>query len=103
MIPQIVNLAVQITRFADECQPGIVSCEFTDAEGRCHTVIDKVPIFTCEPLDAGSTYPQPGIVRCTVLHWWRDPGGREMVSISTARPDGMNSTEGLSDFVVLDT
>lgn len=98
---QPVELAVDIVRFEDDCQPGIVACEFTDASGQRHTVIDKVPIFTCIPLDGSSKYPQPGTARCTVLTRWRDEGGRELVNISTAKPDGIESSEGLSEFVVL--
>lgn len=55
-----MNLVVSIIRFVDDTQPGVVACEFEDAEGRRHTVIDKVPIFTCEPLDAESIYPKLG-------------------------------------------
>lgn len=35
-----------------------------DAENRKHKLIDKVPIFTTELLDATSKYPQTGVVRC---------------------------------------
>ena len=46
MVPQHADLAVQIVRFVDECQPGVVACEFVDADGHLHTLIDKVPIFS---------------------------------------------------------
>jgi hypothetical protein len=51
----MMELAVQIVRFVnDEPQPGIVACEFVDAEGRCHTLIDKVSGFSASLLDASS-------------------------------------------------
>jgi hypothetical protein len=80
-----------------------VACEFVDAEGRRHTLIDKVPIFTVELLDATSNYPKPGSVGCEVLNQWEDGKGRKLVRISTAKPFDIESTEGLSEFVVLST
>ena len=96
-------LKVSIVQFVLEHQPNIVRCEFVDAEGRTHSLIDKVPIFYCDYLDADSRYPTPGRVRCTVLERWRDSGERELVRISTKEPDGVESTQEVSDFVVLAT
>jgi len=101
VIPQIMELAVQVVRFVDDCQPGIVACEFVDADGRRHALIDKAPIFSAEALDANSEYPQPGTARCAVLHRWRDACGRVLVRVSIADPDSIESSEGLSEFVVL--
>jgi hypothetical protein len=94
------ELAVQIVRFVDECQPGIVECEFDDAKGRRHTLVDKVPIFSADLLDADSAYPQPGLARCTIVRTWCDVHGRELLTVNTADPDGIESTEGLTEFVV---
>ena len=76
----MAELAVQIVRFVDDTQPGVVACEFSDADGRRHTLIDKVPIFTTEHLDASSAYPQGGAVRCEVLSRWRDQALLEVLS-----------------------
>jgi hypothetical protein len=95
-----MELAVQIVRFVDDTQPGVVAAEFVDAIGRCHTLIDKVPIFSEARLDAASAYPQPGAVRCEVLLRKKDAQKREIVRISTLRPDSIKSTEGLSEFEV---
>src|SRR5579859_5662505 len=46
-------------------------------------------------------YPKPGSVGCEVSARWRDSDGRELIRISTARPWGIESTEGVSEFVVL--
>lgn len=101
MRPEGQNLSVQIVRFVDDQEPGWVECEFVDAEGHKHKLIDKVPIFTAHPLDRASTYPGSGSVRCKVLAEWRDANGRELSLISTARPDAVDSSEGSSEFVVL--
>jgi hypothetical protein len=95
------NLAVEIVRFTDDRFPGWVASEFMDAEGRRHTIIDKVPGLSLEDLDATSEYPRPGAARCEVLDRWRDALGRELARISLAKPDGIESTEGLSEFDVL--
>jgi hypothetical protein len=103
MHPQIQSLAVQIVRFVGDDQPGWVECEFKDAEGRRHTLIDKVPIFTGEDLPAGSSYPKPGTLPCETLAHWRDATGRELARISTANPLDDKSAKGLSEFIVLST
>jgi hypothetical protein len=100
----LVELRVQIVRFvSDDPQPGIVACEFIDAEGQLHAFVDKVPMFTAESLDASSFYPTPGSAACEVLARWQDALGRELVRITTVRPFEIQSTEGLSEFVVLST
>jgi hypothetical protein len=97
----LAGIAVQIVRFVDDCQPGVVACEFVDADGRCHTLVDKIPIFTCELLDANSQYPQPGIADCEVLARWQDKAGRQLARVTTVRPFDIESTEGFAEFVVL--
>jgi hypothetical protein len=100
----MMELDVQIVRFVDnEPQPGVAACEFEDAEGRCHTLIDKVRCFSAKPLDATSAYPQAGGVRCEAVARWRDATGRDLVRITVALPDHLESTERLSEFVVLPT
>ena len=35
------SISVQIVRFVDGHQPGLVECELIDAEGRRHIIVDK--------------------------------------------------------------
>lgn len=94
------SLRVSIIRFVDEQQPGFVECEFRDADGTLHTLVDKVPIFAQEDLRKDSVYPQPGFARCEALG--RSMGTRgELIRVTIARPDGLESSRGLSEFVVL--
>jgi hypothetical protein len=95
------QLAVWIVRFVDQHFPGWVECEFIDAEGRRHTVRDKVPVFTSETLDSASLYPQEGTISCTALARWRDGRGSELVRITIARPFAIESTDGQTEFIVL--
>jgi hypothetical protein len=50
-----MELRVEIVRFVS-----VVACELMDAEGRKHTFIDKVPIFSLKSLDEKDAYPLPG-------------------------------------------
>lgn len=54
-------------RFVEAYQPGIVECQFQDAEGQVHSIIGKMPYFTDANLWFDSKYPQPGEVECKVL------------------------------------
>jgi hypothetical protein len=88
-------------RFVDDHQPGWIEYEFHDAAGARHMLLDKVPIFTVEDLDATSAYPRPCEVHCEVLGRWQDTLGRDLIRIALG--DGVTSTAGISEFVVYAT
>jgi hypothetical protein len=100
MEPKQQLLTVQIVRFVDGRFPGWVECDFVDANSVRHSIVDKYPLFTTEMLDATSAYPQLGKAPCEVLERWRDSQGRDLARITLARPGGMESKEGVSEFVV---
>jgi hypothetical protein len=89
------SLLVNIVRFVDETQPGVVACEFTDAYGRKHTLIDKAPVFTEGSLWWDSEYPQPGSVECVVLEQYEE-SGRALARIRI----GAWIAEGEGEFVI---
>lgn len=95
------NVSVQIVRLVSPDFPGWVEADLVDADGRLHTIRDKVPIFATELLDADSEYPAPGVVRCEIVRRFRDEKGRDLVRICTKRPDGIESTAGLQEFTVM--
>jgi hypothetical protein len=101
MESQTAELRVQIVRPVVDHQPLIVACEFMDAGGRKHTVTDKVWIFSDSTLDAHSQYPQVGVIRCALMAEWRDETGWELCRINTALPFHIESSEGLTEFIVL--
>jgi hypothetical protein len=88
-------LLLNIVRYVDDCQPGVVACEFRDSDGHLHTLIDKVPIFTSRLLEPDSPYPQIGSTQCEILQSFQDEGGRLLVRVKS-----IESTEGVSEFVV---
>ena len=89
------SLRVKIVRFVEAYQPGIVECQFHDADGRVHSIIGKMPYFTDAELWFDSEYPQPGEVECRVLSSSM-PG---MVRIALAE----ETTDGRSEVVVPET
>ena len=99
--PDIYEPSVQVIEFVDDAQPGWVRSEFVDAHGQRHALVDKVPVFSREPLDGSSTYPKQGAVACAVLERWQNSDGKELARISVAIPYHVESTDGLSEFVVL--
>jgi hypothetical protein len=94
-------LAIEISRLIDDYFPGFVECTLVDAHGVRHLFHEKSPIVSNENLQATSQYPQPGVIRCEILDKWEDTEGRSLVQVTTERPDGVESTSGLSCFVVL--
>ena len=96
----MAQLLVQIVRYVDDGCPAWLDCEFVDAEGCLHTLRDKVPIFTAEPIDGLTEIPRPLLVACEILAEWQDERGRQLVRITTEKPYCLESLEGLSEFVV---
>jgi hypothetical protein len=94
MASTAVDLQVQIVRFVMDHQPPIVACEFIDAGGRQHTVIDKVWMFSEDTLDAQSEYPQAGLLRCGIRGEWREPGGRELIRIDSGTRSSSSLPKG---------
>lgn len=95
-----MEIAVQIVRFVDDHQPGWAECELLDADLHKHSFVDKIPGFSLELLDANSTYPRPGRIACEVVARWKDVHGRDLARVTTARPRSIESTDGLSEFIV---
>jgi hypothetical protein len=92
---------VLITRFIDSSQPGFVECALTDAWGRHWTFREKVPVVSTADLDESSDYPQAGVIGCEIVRRWRDARGRDLLTVDTGRPWGVESTTGQSRFDVL--
>jgi hypothetical protein len=97
----MVGVRVTITRYVDDDQPGWVECVLTDAWGKAWLFVQKVPIVTTSELDSLSQYPQPGVIACQIVEKQRDGGGREVITVDTATPWGVETTTGEVRFDVL--
>jgi hypothetical protein len=91
---------VEIERFVDANQPGFVECSLVDADGNRHTFIEKIPIVTVENLWIDSDYPTSGAIACVIESSIIDPMKGELCAINTERPWCVESTDGLTRFIV---
>lgn len=69
-------LRVDITEFVDTSQPGWVSAEFVDAEGRRWRFTEKAPVLSEDDLGVNTTYPRTGWLRCQEVSRPIRHGGR---------------------------
>lgn len=76
---------------ADEPQPGLVEAQLTDSDGRLWSFIDKEPIFCSEWIGPQRAFPVAGAIRCQVIGHEILADGREVITIDTGRPDGVDS------------
>jgi hypothetical protein len=97
------RIEASIVRFIEEHQPAIVECEFKDADGQVHRIVDKSAIFTTQYLWSDSIYPALGGVRCRVLAVRQAEPDRNFALISIAEPDDLETTEGRTEFLVLES
>ena len=86
-------------RYVDDHLPGFVECAFVDADGAEHRFVEKVTVVSREHLSRDSQYPKEGVVTCEVLKEWVE-NGRALTRVSTERPWGIESIEGVSEFVL---
>lgn len=92
-------LVIEISRFVDEYQPGIVECVLVDALGQTHIFVEKAPVVSKEDLLSTSVYPRPGAIECEIEEEWEE-GKRSLVRVNTGRPWGIESSAGEMCFVV---
>jgi len=97
----MTSVVVEITRFVDEYQPGIVECVLVDAFNQSHTFVEKVPYVSAENLLSDSKYPCAGSINCELEAEFTDANGRLLARVDTDRPDSVESVAGESKFVVL--
>ena len=94
-------MPVTIVRWVDDDpQPGIIEFSLIDRFDRDWRFLEKVAIPTSDTLDAESSYPQPGTIRCTVVRMMIDQRGEPCIVIDTSKPWFIESIEGASRFEV---
>ena len=65
-----------------------------------HRFIEKVPVVTNEHLTESSSYPRRGVIACGIVQRFLDHDGREIVTIDTMTPWGIESSGGHTQFDV---
>lgn len=61
---------------------------------------EKVPVVTLEDLTVQSEYPREGVIACHVISAREDADGREVVTVDTQQPWGIESKAGQTRFDV---
>ena len=98
----MLGIRVNIVRYiSDDPQPGIVECQLEDAHGHRWSFVEKTAVVSAERLDAQASYPQGGMVAGEILSRGLDDRGREIIRVSTERPCGVESVDGVTEFEVL--
>jgi hypothetical protein len=92
---------IQISRYTSDANPGWVECRLVDAWGKEWLFEEKVPVVSLLDLDEQTSYPQPGIIACQIIKQWHDAQGRELASVDTSAPWGVESTGGNTKFDIL--
>jgi hypothetical protein len=89
----VAEVACQIVRrVADEPQPGLVEAQLTDSDGRVWSFTDKEPYFCSQEIVVRlSRFPVAAAIRCQVIGHELLADGREVVTVDTGRPDGLDS------------
>ena len=97
----MTSVSVEITRWVDDYQPGIVECRLIDAAGRQWLFIEKLPVVTEDTsLSASSVYPAKGLIACKVLAYIEDLSRRRTVRITTEHPLHIVAVDGQTIFDV---
>ncbi len=99
--PTVRELRVLITQYVDDSQPGWVECEFFDAAGQRWKIVEKVPIVTDQEISPTSELPRVTGLRCVEVGRRIDESGRELVTVNTEHPDGVEAVDGTNQFEVL--
>ena len=99
----MIGIKVSILRYVtDDPQPGIVACQFVDANGRHWCFIEKTAVVYAwsESLGPQSRFPIIGFIAGTIGNKVLAKTGDEALEFSTERPWGIESIEGESTFIV---
>jgi hypothetical protein len=94
------NIKVTIEAFVDENFPGFVECSLLDVHGRIWKFLEKVPVVSQEDIWSDSEYPRQGVIACTIVERSSDSSGRPVAKVDTAKPWGIESTEGNTIFEI---
>ena len=97
----MTSVRVEITRWVDDYQPGIVECKLIDATGREWLFIEKLPLVTGDDsLSASNVYPIKGLIACKVIAYIEVLSRRRTVRITIENPWQIAAVNGPMVFEV---
>jgi len=97
---QVAVKCLAVRWVSDEPQPGWLEYQLTDADGVTWRFFDKPIHGGWEALTSTAHYPLPSSFACEIVRTETDAHGTTVIVISTLSPDGLESSDGRSDFRV---
>jgi hypothetical protein len=85
---------------SDEPQPGWVEYQLTDADGVTWSFFDKPIHGGWEAMRPTANYPLPSSFDCEIVRTESNEQGEALIVISTLNPNGLESSDGRSEFRV---
>lgn len=93
------QIEISIDRVTDySSYPGWVECSFYDVYNNKHTFIEKIPAITSLDITPESSFLQKDFIRCKLMKKKKDSAGRKIFTVSTKKPDGIETADGLTEF-----
>jgi hypothetical protein len=89
------NIIVDIIKYTNENFPGWVRCKLIDAFGKVHYFNEKVPVVSFEDITKNTILPKTGYISGEIINEKGD-----IIFISTDKPYGIESEEGINKFYV---
>ena len=96
------NIKISIIGISDTSFPIWVECVLYDAFGNKHIFIEKSPVVAGHSITLESVFPQLGIIECELVKKWKDSSGQKIMRVNTKKPWGIESTDGLNIFDILE-
>lgn len=84
----------------DEPQPGSVEYQLTDADGVMWSFFDRPIHGGWEAMGPTANYPIASSFDCEIVRTETNELGEMLIVISTLRPNGLESSDGRSEFRV---
>lgn len=91
---------VAVRWVSDEPQPGWVEYQLTDADGVTWSFFDKPIHGGWEAMGPAANYPLPSTFDCEIVRTETNEQGEVLIVISTLNPNGLESSDGTSEFRV---
>jgi len=96
----MTELGITITELVEDGQPPSVRCEFVDAVGRSHALVEKLAIVSAA--DSLPVLPGSAGVACLVVDVRAEQGGRRVVRVDLGSPYGCETVAGETVVAVFD-
>ena len=75
-----------------------MECRLVDAWGKEHVIHEKIPVVTILDITPTTELPITCEIACEVLKEWEDSDGRKLVTVTTRKPWGIETIDGLHVF-----